>query len=182
MAGRTERDDPDLWDKVKAEITAGDKGGDKGEWSARKAQMAVQEYKRRGGGYKGRKTGDNHLVQWTKEDWGTASGKKSEDTGERYLPRAAREKLTKEEYARTTAKKRADTRAGRQHSAQPKDVARKTAAARHTGGPKGGHAADHASAGRSGGQKARPKASSKAKSGSAAQRKTTTKREAPKRS
>jgi hypothetical protein len=35
------RTDPDLWDKVKAEVTAGDKGGDPGEWSARKAQMAV---------------------------------------------------------------------------------------------------------------------------------------------
>jgi hypothetical protein len=173
MAGSTERTDPELWDKVKAEITAGDKGGDKGEWSARKAQMAVQEYKRRGGGYRGRKTGDNHLVQWTKEDWGTRSGKKSEETGERYLPRAAREKLTKEEHARTTAKKRADTRAGRQHSAQPKDVARKTAAARHGGG----HAPDHASAGRSGGRKAPShKAPARTKSGSAPKRK------APKRS
>ncbi|WP_019514867.1 hypothetical protein [Sphingomonas sp. Mn802worker] len=30
-----------LWEKVKGEITAGAKGGKKGQWSARKAQMAV---------------------------------------------------------------------------------------------------------------------------------------------
>ena len=49
------------------------------------------------------------------------------DTGERYLPKDVREALTDEEYARTTAKKRADTRAGKQFSAQPKDVAQKAA-------------------------------------------------------
>ena len=109
------------------------KGGDPGEWSARKAQMAVQEYKKRGGGYEGRKTADNHLRQWQEEEWGTKSGKKSKDTGERYLPKEAREALSDEEYKRSTAKKRADTRKGRQFSAQPKDVAEKTASARKTG-------------------------------------------------
>ncbi len=29
------RTNPTLWEQVKAEITAGDKGGDPGEWSAR---------------------------------------------------------------------------------------------------------------------------------------------------
>ena len=43
------------------------------------------------------------------------------------------EHLSKEEYARTTKKKRADTRKGKQHSAQPRDVAHKTAAYRETG-------------------------------------------------
>ena len=43
--------------------------------------------------------------------------------------------LSKDEYARTTRKKRADTRKGLQHSAQPKDVAKKTAPYRE-----GGHA------------------------------------------
>lgn len=95
--------------------------------------MAVQEYKKRGGGYEGRKTDDNHLRQWQEEEWGTKSGKKSKDTGERYLPKKAREKLSDEEYKRTTAKKRADTRKGEQFSAQPKDVAEKTASARKTG-------------------------------------------------
>ena len=32
-------------------IKAGSKGGKKGQWSARKAQLLAAEYKRRGGGY-----------------------------------------------------------------------------------------------------------------------------------
>lgn len=130
MSETAEKTDPKLWDKVKDEVTAGDRGGEKGEWSARKAQLAVSEYKKRGGGYKGQKDPHNHLAEWTKEDWGTKSGGKSGDTHERYLPKKAREKLTDAEYKRTTAKKRADTKKGKQHSAQPADVARKTAAAR----------------------------------------------------
>jgi hypothetical protein len=133
MAAAAQRTDPALWDRIKAEVTAGDKGGHAGEWSARKAQMAVQRYKAEGGGYKGRKDPHSHLAEWTHEEWGTKSGAKSGDTGERYLPKAAREALTDKEYARSTAKKRADTAAGKQHSAQPKDVAAKTADARLDG-------------------------------------------------
>ena len=66
------------------------------------------------------------LRSWTKQDWGTKSGKKSSETGERYLPKAARDSLTSAEYAATTAKKRKDTAAGKQHSEQPKKTARKT--------------------------------------------------------
>ena len=33
-------------------ILAGDKGGKKGQWSARKAQMLAKQYKAKGGGYK----------------------------------------------------------------------------------------------------------------------------------
>lgn len=33
-------------------IKAGSKGGDPGEWSARKAQFLAREYKAKGGGYK----------------------------------------------------------------------------------------------------------------------------------
>ena len=32
-------------------IKAGTKGGDPGEWSARKAQLLAREYKKKGGGY-----------------------------------------------------------------------------------------------------------------------------------
>ena len=32
-------------------IKAGSKGGKRGQWSARKAQLLAAEYKRRGGGY-----------------------------------------------------------------------------------------------------------------------------------
>ena len=131
MAATAKRTNEKLWEQVKKEVIAGEKGGEMGEWSARKAQMAVQEYKKRGGNYQGKKSKDNHLAQWTKEDWGTKSGKKSGDTPERYLPTQAREALSDTEYKRTTAKKRADTKKGKQHSAQPKDVAEKTARHRH---------------------------------------------------
>ena len=152
MASSAERSDPALWDRVKKEVTDGDKGGVPGEWSARKAQMAVQRYKAEGGGYKGRKAADNHLAQWTREDWGTKSGDASKETGERYLPKQAREALSDEEYARTTAKKRADTAKGKQFSAQPKDVAAKTADARLADLPRTElvkRAAQHKVAGRS---------------------------------
>ena len=71
------------------------------------------------------------LDSWTKEDWGTKSGKNStqgkDATGERYLPKKAREALSDKEYARSTAKKRVAARKGQQHSKQPEDVAKKTA-------------------------------------------------------
>jgi hypothetical protein len=130
MASSAERSDPTLWERVKHEVTAGDKGGSPGEWSARKAQLAVQRYKAEGGGYKGRKSVNNHLAQWTREEWGTKSGEASKATGERYLPKRAREALSDQEYARTSAKKRADMAKGKQFSAQPSDVAAKTADAR----------------------------------------------------
>jgi hypothetical protein len=38
----------ELFNKIKA----GTKGGDPGEWSARKAQLLANEYKKAGGGYK----------------------------------------------------------------------------------------------------------------------------------
>jgi hypothetical protein len=134
MSTTAKKTDPDLWEKVKEEITEGDKGGKPGQWSARKAQMAVGEYKHEGGGYEGKKSADNHLVQWGEEEWGTKSGKPSGETGERYLPRQARDHLSKEDYKRTSDKKRRDTQQGRQHSAQPKDIADETAAARHHDG------------------------------------------------
>lgn len=37
-----------LFEKIKA----GSKGGDPGEWSARKAQLLAKQYKEKGGGYK----------------------------------------------------------------------------------------------------------------------------------
>lgn len=71
------------------------------------------------------------LSNWTKEDWGTKSGKNStqgsKSTGERYLPKKARDSLTKAEYSKTSAAKRKGTAAGKQHVAQPKKIADKTA-------------------------------------------------------
>ena len=71
------------------------------------------------------------LSSWTKEEWGTKSGKNSTQgknaTGERYLPKKARAALSDKEYARSTARKRAATRKGKQFSKQPDDIAKKTA-------------------------------------------------------
>jgi len=71
------------------------------------------------------------LVNWTRQKWGTKSGKPSvqgsEATGERYLPEKAIANLSPPEYAASTAAKRRATRAGRQVSKQPKKVATKTA-------------------------------------------------------
>ena len=53
--------DPTLWQKVKAEVTEGDKGGRPGQWSARKAQLASRAYQEQGGGYEGRRREDNSL-------------------------------------------------------------------------------------------------------------------------
>jgi len=127
-----EKTDPDLWEDVKDEITASDKGGEPGQWSARKAQLAVQEYKRRGGGYTDDSPDqeDTDLHQWTEEDWGTKSGAPSAQSGERYLPRKVRMLLTKDEYARSTRdKKQGDS----QFVDQPDDVRDKVARIKEDG-------------------------------------------------
>jgi hypothetical protein len=43
---------PTMRKRLFNKIKAGSKGGDAGEWSARKAQMLAREYKKAGGGYK----------------------------------------------------------------------------------------------------------------------------------
>ena len=67
------------------------------------------------------------LKSWTKQKWRTKSGKKSSETGERYLPTAAIKALSPSEYAATTRAKREGTRAGKQFVKQPKSISKKTA-------------------------------------------------------
>ena len=43
---------PGMRKKLFNKIKAGGKGGKTGQWSARKAQMLAQQYKKAGGGYK----------------------------------------------------------------------------------------------------------------------------------
>ena len=130
-AARTvHRTNPALWEAVKAEVTASDKGGRPGQWSARKAQRSVQLYKERGGDYLGPKDPDNALARWTKQDWRTHSGAESLKTGERYLPAAAFDLLTLAEVGATTRAKRAGMRKGKQFVPQPANIARKTKKAR----------------------------------------------------
>ena len=72
------------------------------------------------------KKSQRSLKAWGKQKWRTKSGKKSSETGERYLPERAIKSLSSAEYAATSRKKREDTAKGKQHSKQPKKIARKT--------------------------------------------------------
>jgi hypothetical protein len=117
---------PALWKSIVARVKAGSKGGDPGEWSARKAQLAVQQYKKSGGSYDGPKKSTS-LSKWTKQNWRTKSGKPSSETGERYLPEKAIKSLSSAEYAATTRAKREGTTQGKQFVKQPKGIAKKVA-------------------------------------------------------
>ena len=71
------------------------------------------------------------LRNLTRQDWRTKSWKPSTQgpkaTGERYLPASAIKALTPAEYSKTSAAKRAGTRAGKQHVKQPEKISQKTA-------------------------------------------------------
>ena len=66
------------------------------------------------------------LKAWGEQKWTTKSGKKSSETGERYLPKKAIDALSPAEYAATTKAKRTGKAAGKQFVAQPKTIAKKT--------------------------------------------------------
>jgi len=71
------------------------------------------------------KPSQKSLLDWGKQKWQTKSGKKSSETGERYLPAKAIAALSDSEYAATTRAKRAGKAKGEQFVAQPKAIARK---------------------------------------------------------
>ena len=48
-----QRSNPKLWESVKRSILKGSKGGLPNKWSARKSQLAVAIYKKKGGKYIG---------------------------------------------------------------------------------------------------------------------------------
>lgn len=66
------------------------------------------------------------LISWGKQKWRTKSGKKSSETGERYLPEKAIKSLSPAEYAATTRAKRKAKAEGKQFSKQPKSIMEKT--------------------------------------------------------
>ena len=125
---------PELREKLKEKITAGDKGGRPGQWSARKAQLLAAEYKKEGGDYKegGPTEGQKHLQAWTEEKWKTADGKPAArgKTTARYLPKKAWDKLSPAEKKATDEKKKKGSRTGKQFVAntEPAKKARKSAA------------------------------------------------------
>jgi hypothetical protein len=75
-----------------------------------------------------KKKSQKSLDKWTKQKWRTKSGKPSTQgpnaTGERYLPESAIKAMPASTYAASSAKKRKDTKAGKQHSKQPKKAAK----------------------------------------------------------
>ena len=126
MASVAKKSNPTLWSKVVSSVKAGSKGGNPGQWSARKSQLAVKKYKESGGGYQGKKSESNSLKKWTDQKWRTKSGKPSLETGERYLPEKAIKSLSKKEYASTTKAKREGNKKGKQFVPQPKKIKAKT--------------------------------------------------------
>tara|TARA_B100000941_G_C28322550_1_gene457289 strand:+ start:205 stop:447 length:243 start_codon:yes stop_codon:yes gene_type:complete len=67
------------------------------------------------------KKSQRSLKKWTGEDWTTASGKKSSETGEVYAPKAQINRLKstpkgRRKLAAANKKKREATRKGKQHA------------------------------------------------------------------
>jgi hypothetical protein len=118
--------DPAKWKGIVASVKAGTKGGDPGEWSARKAQLATQKYKASGGTYQGPKKADNSLSKWSDQKWRTSDNTPSEGK-KRYLPDKAWSGLSSGEKAATNKAKASGNKAGKQFVAQPKAIAQKTA-------------------------------------------------------
>ena len=50
--GVAKKSNPALWSRIVSSVKSGTKGGDAGQWSARKAQLVAKKYKAAGGGYK----------------------------------------------------------------------------------------------------------------------------------
>ena len=113
---------PSLWKRIVARVKAGTKGGNAGQWSARKAQLATALYKKSGGGYLGKKSSSNSLSKWTKQNWMTSSGKPSEGK-RRYLPEKAWKALSPSQRAATNRAKAEGDKMGKQFVRQPKKIA-----------------------------------------------------------
>ena len=84
-----------------------------------KAHCASKKKKMAGGGLA---KSQQSLKAWGDQKWQTESGKKSSETGERYLPKKAIQALSPQEYAATTRAKRAGKAAGKQFVPQPKGI------------------------------------------------------------
>jgi len=117
---------PKLWERIKTNIMNKETAGTKaGQWSARKSQIAVSEYKKQGGGYTTKKDPNNSLTVWSNQNWMTKSGLPSSITHERYLPEKAIKALSTKEYNETSKKKKEDFKKGIQHSKQPENIKNK---------------------------------------------------------
>jgi len=84
-----------------------------------KAHCASKKKKMAGGGLA---ASQRSLKAWGDQEWTTKSGKKSSETGERYLPKKAIQALSSSEYAATTRAKRQGKAQGKQFVPQPQKV------------------------------------------------------------
>jgi hypothetical protein len=116
MSKTATKTDPKKWEAAKREAKA--KMG--GKHSARAMQLATQIYKRKGGGYSGKKpsSSDNSLKHWGKQKWRWSGGKKGSGV---YLPEQkilAKKKTAsgRAELAEAGEKKSEATRRGEQYS------------------------------------------------------------------
>ena len=108
---------PELREKIKRALMESDKGGNPGQWSARKSQLLVHEYERQGGGYEGQKDKAAHsLEDWSRQEWQTQDGevraRDGRETG-RYLPKEAWSLLSEEEKGEAEQHKREGSRKGK---------------------------------------------------------------------
>ena len=116
---------PEVRERIKNRIMAGSKGGNPGQWSARKAQLVAMEYRKAGGGYRGglRKT-QRSLNKWTRQKWTTSDGKPAirKDGTRRYLPSTAWSRLTPAQRTATNRKKIIGSRQGNQFVANTRSA------------------------------------------------------------
>jgi hypothetical protein len=95
------RDNEKLWQSIKIRYEKSADYGGVG-WNARKAQLAVKEYKNRGGGYKSSiSKKSTSLYKWTNENWqysGTSGNS-------RYLPEKVIQQLSPVEKRNENMKK-----------------------------------------------------------------------------
>lgn len=149
---------PDLRDRLRSKILRESRGGDPGEWSARKAQLLALEYKRAGGGYRDgaepyeaedllaaidyvdsldASEAQQSLRKWTREEWMTClpSGPSKEPAGSkrRYLPKRACEELSEREREATNRKKAEGARKGEQFVANTEAAAKARRSATDSG-------------------------------------------------
>ena len=105
---------PEMRKRIFNRIKAGTKGGAAGQWSARKAQMLAQAYKKAGGGIainwrnllKAKAKSQRDLEQWTDEEWGSQEQHRAKSKGKkvpsktkgRYMPKATYQKLLRKHW------------------------------------------------------------------------------------
>ncbi len=102
----SKKSNPELWQRVVSKYKSSSKWWESWTRSARKAQLAVKEYKSKWGWYSWSKSSSNSLAKWTKQDWRTKSWKLSKDTWERYMPAKAIKSLSSSQYSASSAAKR----------------------------------------------------------------------------